>query len=456
MTSAFTFGLFRQDMAASVSTERVHSGTQSGKMYLTGFDVINRHQFSWHTYLYRKTPDVSALKEGLARALLQMPAFSGQIRKEYGGSLYIDCADYGVPITVEDVPYSIPSYGVHHSVDLDFKKYVPACPLSIVDKNEALFRVKITRFRCGACIVGAAWPHSLVDGTAYMEFVTRWAKYARGDSTLPDPELDRSKFSRLAKGSGDSASAISSMVNLGRFEFFSFMLRALFRSRFFTDHYAFVLTVDQIDNIRKQRASLGLGNFSTGDLLSAIMWKKIAEIQNLSEFSTLGTIRNVRGVPGVDLPDDYIGNAFMLSLVGHDFRGDAKNAIFEIASAIRDDKKKFTADMVREELAYLTKVMKKGKINLTALGVVNAQKKGALCNNLSRFPVRELDFGSGMPFWLDGPSRRMALRYFSLFPSVDREGDLVVHLILPSKEMRKFKKNHGGSNAVLDGFLSLV
>lgn len=449
-----TTGDCRPHASQQRCTEVIRAGIAGGRIPLTGLDVIGGHRFSWHTYFYRSTPNVARLKSSLSEILRQMPIFAGRMKSSEHG-LYIDCNDAGIPFTVIDAVGSMPDYGLHRPLEADRRRYVDRPPLRIVDRDRPLCLIRVTRFSDGGGVIGLTWAHSLVDGTAHTHFVSRWARQGRGEPSLPPPDLDRNRLLKMCWGAGEQPSDVSTLVELSPLSRLIVTARISW-GRIAASHYLFRIPPPQLDLVRRLRNStndyfLGEYRITTNDILCAILWRRIAQIRKPTRRSSLALLHNLRGMAGLELSDDYLGNALMQVYLACDSEQLLVAPIEEVARRIRVAIGRVTTYQVRRELAYIATQTKRD-VEFSLRGNLANLSDGLLCSNVSRFPVDELDFGFGKPCWIEGQSCKLTGHLCSIASTPDNDGSLIVHLVLPRGEMKAFKHKYGDGFMVADDF----
>lgn len=415
------------------------AGPVAGKVPLTAIDTLWGHPQAYQLYLYKNRLDVPTLKATLHKMLTTVPDVAGRLIGDAFGREYIDRNNRGIIFDVVDIDETAPDYGVQRVIEDDAERYVRPPVENLLNSDEPLFNVQVTRFQCGTTILGIRWPHSLCDGTGYTGFLARWARLCRGESSLPGFDLDREKLLRLYADRTPPATVPSlALFDEAGLRSIGEKLMALSAGK---RYRAFVIAGDDIRRLKADSADSPVEPdqwVSTQDLVTAKIWQTIARSQQTHDALELGALYNYRDKAGLGIGADYFGNAITFGVTQFDsdelrvcsLKGIALR-LRRVATASVD------ADKIKDELSYVQDVKKRGAGSCMARAFLCATTTGTIANNVSRFPLHELDFGSGSPYWIGGPAR-FHQRYFTLYPNADGGGGLILHLNLPQDEMNRF------------------
>ncbi|HEY0094254.1 MAG TPA: acyltransferase [Archangium sp.] len=320
-------------------------------------------------FFYERLPTAEALAEGLARTL---PAFP-RLR-------------VGDRVSLDDVPGSrVPSgdkdsrTGLFDSAERGTRW--PRCQL------------KISRFGEGGCL-GASMSHVLGDGVSLVNFLNAWARNVQGAapvapavSECPPPPVE---------ALGASGPLEEELARAG------FRLGPLPRFCLREDYTWDILRLprEQVEALlREARASQP--QVTVGDVLAAHLFRHYhpTAVEGAPEPS-LGVIFDFRRIPGL-LPASYFGNAGLPLLVPL-APGEATTLpLPALAARVRARLQSASAADFHRYHALLEEVRRtRGQEGLNRVAF-SAEDHGLVINNISRFDLSLLDFGTGAPYVFD-------------------------------------------------------
>lgn len=148
--------------------------------------------------------DVERFCVAVAKTLSIFPGVAGRLCKlpDTGGKkgdIYLRLTNSGVPVSVVD-DYTTERFPMGHVLvdPEEFEPWVDPIPLpSVVDEDEPLFRVRLTRLhKSGQMIYTTCWLHALGDGYMASLVGTYISTFYRGDSVehLPLPSMEKVFF----------------------------------------------------------------------------------------------------------------------------------------------------------------------------------------------------------------------------------------------------------------------
>ncbi|MCY1078422.1 acyltransferase [Archangium lansingense] len=343
-------------------------------------------------FFYERLPEAELLAEGLARTLPAFPRLQAAV-------------------SLRDVPgVELPSDDkVSRAGLFDVAEPGPGRPLC---------RLKVSRFGAGGCL-GASMSHVLGDGVSLVGFLSAWARSVRGQApaapvsselpTLPAGALDGSRS--LEEELGRAGFRLGSPPPHRRREDFTWDIRRFSREE-----------VDAL--VREARASQP--QVTSADVLAAFLWRLYhpPSLEGTAE-PELGIIFDFRRIPGL-LPASYFGTAGLPLRVPLSPQEASTLSLPEIAARIRARLQSASATEFFRYHALMEEVRRtQGQEGLDRLNA-SAEDHGLLINNISRFDLSLLDFGTGAPHTFDvlTPKSRMCF-------IVTRGDSLEAHTSLP-------------------------
>jgi len=401
---------------------------------LSPVDVFNSVSYPTLMFLYRQGLDVTRLKEALRTVLAEVPDVAGRLIKR-DGQYCIAWNDAGVGFDVIDVNTAMPDYGfANPTVEAPPLSSLPN-PAKIVNADLPLCRFQVTRFRCSAAILTMHISHVLCDGFGRGWFLARWARICRGAPALPPMDVDRNTLIRIAelydKVGGANAFKMMRAGELKKqFEAFHrgpFSLKAL------------RVSAAELTALRdKTIVGLKGERISRQDVLVAKVWRTLALAQPDPSPGKLFLVQDFRRNAEFGLGEHYFGNAVTTTSLDHDAADIAQQPLGILAQRIRTNTiKALSFERIAADLAFQ---WRHATVDGASLAVpkewVDFPKNQLGINNFSRFPLSELDFGTGAPFWVFG-NLWASGRSVTIFPLIrpDDPG-YAVYINIPEDHLR--------------------
>ncbi|WP_055489569.1 acyltransferase [Streptomyces sp. TP-A0356] len=387
------------------------AGEASGARIRLGvYDLLPGTFATPRTFYYRQTLDTEALRVSLTRTLAHYPMLTGRLERDDDGGLSVVCNGAGAAFSERRSDRPMPDYGPDHSAKSDLGSYIQSInPFRVVGHDTPLLTVRVTHMRGGGSVLGVSINHSVVDGSGFLDFLLHWSREHRGLDHRAAP-CARTLLDRLADGAAPGAEQHSAQyaVVSGR-QKLAFLWRVnagARRVRTITVRFAAEEVRALKETAGAQLAGSGPG-VSTGDALSAHLWKVLGALRGRSAESTerLGIVTGLRAALRATLPDGYWGNAVSnvtCALPAGDLR---KAPLGDTVAAVRSAIADATAERVRDEVAFL-EAQRRAKRSRRVLSrmSLDAFDGTVALNNSSRLPVYDIEFGAGRPFWFEFPA----------------------------------------------------
>lgn len=163
-----------------------------GKVQLTVFDRAAIDTYIPIVLAYpAPAPSNQALKEGLLRAIAPYPHLLGRFALDAHGRRFLHLNNEGVLVIEADVPADLADVLAAGGMTTDVAGFYPTVPEESV--GPALLQVKLSRYRCGALLLGVICHHHIADGHAASTFYGAWATAVREGKgfSVPSPFIDR-------------------------------------------------------------------------------------------------------------------------------------------------------------------------------------------------------------------------------------------------------------------------
>ena len=279
-------------------------------------------------------------------------------------------------------------------------------PVETVE-GQPLARVRLTDTP-GGSVLGVALSHAVVDGFSYFYFLSAWSRVFHGRDVAP-PALDRT---RLGPGLVAAPPGVPGPrpVREGCGLFLDERRPAIPRDRLRWTRRAFP-RAELGDLLRAAQAQCPV-RLSHNDVVAAWLWRRHvpgwADPREQTAWLSC-PVDARRLLPG--FPPTYFGCAVALANVSIERERLAEAPLADLARRVRDAVAAVDADRVLQSLGAIEGLrLQEGLEALERLHVVHP-RAGLLVTNLSRLPVREVEFDAGPPVAYDilAPVERCAV-----------------------------------------------
>jgi shikimate O-hydroxycinnamoyltransferase len=337
--------------------------------------------FAFH---YGRALDPAALQKGLEQVLPAFPLLRSRLIRSWENSLAYQIADDGLTFEVveSDSPFGQTK---------DIGRYIT--PVRSTEGNP-LTRITVTRTPDGS-VLGASISHALVDGYSYFHFLSSWARVCRGEKFLP-PDVNREGIFPPAEKRGEPVTAGNLLEHCG-----------LFLAEKRDPHPALSSSVERltitkdelrarVDEAKKESPGAML---SENDVITAWLWKNILPrwIQTAGQPETYVTCPvDCRRILKT-IPRNYFGCALCFTSARADIDALAGASIGELALRVHEAVRKVKDDYVSRSMDTLQRFRRAEGIEAMQRLHLRHPSAGLIVTNLTRMPLKDLDFGSGSP-----------------------------------------------------------
>jgi shikimate O-hydroxycinnamoyltransferase len=278
-------------------------------------------------------------------------------------------------------------------------------PVNTVE-GEPLTRIRLTQTPKGS-VLGVSISHSVADGFSYFYFLAGWARIFHGKSIVP-PSHERALlnygYGKVGENQGKEL-----LENCG-----------LFLDKKRTDIDRDKLRWETINFSESELKSL-LGEaqkecevrLSFNDVVVATLWKRYMKQWRKNDSDDMTYIScpfDYRRFL-TDFPKTYFGNAVALATISLSYENLMAASLAELAIMVRKGIGSISAQYIREGLSTLRGITKKEGVQINEKIHVTHPTRGLLVTNLSRLPVKEIEFNAGPPakFEILTPANRGAV-----------------------------------------------
>ncbi|CAK7337532.1 unnamed protein product [Dovyalis caffra] len=172
--------------------------TWTGRVSLSAWDQIGTITHVPTIYFYRPSPNwltpsdaiINNLRDSLSHALVPFYPLAGRLHWIGRGRLELECNAMGVKLTEAESESKLEDFG-DFLPSLEYEYLIPNVDYTVPIHDLPLLLVQLTKFQCGGISLSLTISHALVDGQSALQFMSEWARIARGEPLGTVPFLDR-------------------------------------------------------------------------------------------------------------------------------------------------------------------------------------------------------------------------------------------------------------------------
>ncbi len=334
--------------------------------------------FSFQTMI-----DPDALQISLNETLEYFPVLRSQLIKTSE-------TDYGFHISEDGLTFEVMESDLAFEESRRVTEYIS--PVRSIE-GKPLTKITLTQTPKGS-ILAVSVSHALADGFSYFHFLSSWARVCRGDPIIK-PFLGRDVF--LSDFDHTEKTITSDDIYTDCGLFYGRKRRTVHAGRM-TDERIFLSDETMRSSIEKAKQEHNL-SLTENDVITAHLWKKYIPMWNKENDDPKTYVTcpfDFRRVL-TQFPKNYFGCALCFataSLVYHDL---LESSIGDLAILIRNSVGKIKEDYILKSLDTLESFRK--QCGLAAIEEIHLRHPihGMIVTNISRLPLRDIDFGSGAP-----------------------------------------------------------
>lgn len=335
-------------------------------------------------FSYPHLLDAHEIRKSLDQVLTHFPLLQSKLVKRGAN-------EYEYRIENEGLTFEIFDSNVSFKESKNIQQYITPVYSS---EGNPLTKIALTQTPEGS-VLAVSISHALVDGFSYFHFFSSWARLNRGDRIL-NPSIERDGILPTLNASVTEITPKMIYDDCGLFygERRAASQNDLAREeRFYLSKDAIAI---HIENAKKEYPQV---LFSENDILVALLWQKYLTLwgkgaQNPETFMTcpVDFRRIVKSIPKT-----YFGCAVCVATAALDFNHLADASLGEVALLVNKSVRRVNEEYVVGSLQTLDSLRKqKGIAEMEKLHLKHPAQ-GMIVTNLSRMPIRDLDFGKGGP-----------------------------------------------------------
>lgn len=345
-------------------------------------------------WVFDAPPDIHLLKETLAQLLNDYQPLAGRLLLKEG---VIDLNNEGVSFEAVTGKHQN-TEGLLNNKSI-LKNHVPKVSVSRIQSGkEPLLSVKITAIN-NKSILGVACSHACMDGYNFYQFLQNWALLCQNKEIVrPSPENNLFDSIEILGSEESQRQALQkNWVKLKPFDLLSLMWSSV---RGINKHKSppIFISNKHIQQLKDQASGLTNTKVGTNAVLSALITKMCFTMNaaNPQTEYSIANVVNLRNRLKTLLPN-ALGNA-VITVSTRKF--EAGSGYHEIAMIIQRTMEQLIKEGNLVENVQLNLSMMANKLPFAPLDVAGMNGRNPTCiyiNNHTRFPVYDIDFGSGYP-----------------------------------------------------------
>ena len=259
--------------------------------------------------------------------------------------------------------------------------------------GQPLTRITLTRNPQGS-VLAVSISHALVDGFSYFHFLSSWARISRGENFI-QPSLDREMFVKYQTGTTEQITPDQLYTRCGLFYTDQPRNQQSGHSpheKIFISDETIRITLEEIK--QDQQVS-----FTANDVITAMLWKKYLPLWNQKGDypQTYITCPFDFRRALTDFPKNYFGCALCFATASIDLQSLRKSSLGELALLIRNSITRMKNDYILNSVQTLENFRRQhGMLSMENIHLRHPLS-GMIVTNLTRLPIADLNFGSGVP-----------------------------------------------------------
>ncbi|MFB0566256.1 MAG: acyltransferase [Candidatus Aminicenantaceae bacterium] len=335
-------------------------------------------------FYYNKNLDPDLLRKGLNETLNYFPILRSKLVK-------ISKTDYEFHTSDDGLTFQVSDSNVAFEKSKSIEKYI--MPVRTIEEKP-LTKITLTQTPKGS-FLAVSVSHALVDGFSFFYFFSSWARICRGESIIIKPSLERTVFSSYLKSSKKTFTSNDIYSNCG---LFYGNKRSNWQGGPINEE-RILISKDTIRDYLKEVENERDISLSENDILTALLWKNyipswIKENDNPVTYVTCPfDFRRALS----DFPNNYFGCSICFTTASIDLSSLSKVSIGDLAILVRNSVNKVRSDYVVRSLQTLESLRKQKGLEVMEEIHLRHPNHGMIVTNLTRLPIRELDFGAGIP-----------------------------------------------------------
>jgi NRPS condensation-like uncharacterized protein len=362
-------------------------------------------------FSYKENLDPAVLRRCLDETLKHFPILSSKLRRTSEHDYVFQMKDDGLSFETFKSSFSF-----------DELKDVRQIITPVRSKEEEpLTKIKLMQTPKGS-VLAVSISHALVDGFSYFHFLSSWASICKGQRILK-PSLQREQ---LLPGITDHKKPITFDSILAHCGLFYEQKRHELGTDPIREERIFISREIIRSHLEEAKQKYEI-SFSENDIITALLWKKYIPLWSDGKHNPTTYVtcpfdfrRTLR-----ELSKTYLGCALCFATASIDFEGLVKASLGDLALLVRNAVGKINRDYILGSLQALETLRRKNGLGAMEKLHLRHPQHGIVVTNITRLPIRDLDFGIGAP--VSFLTYTEILRGAAIFPEENGVEILVLH-----------------------------
>lgn len=334
-------------------------------------------------FSYDQILDPGLLEKSLHETLNYFPILRSQLVR-------ISETDYEFHISEQGLTFDVLESTVNFEEAGSIEQYI--IPVSSI-AGEPLTKITLTQTP-GGSVLAVSVSHALADGFSYFHFFSAWARICRGEAIIK-PSLERDVLLANGNKSEKIITANDIYTNCGLF--YGSERRKLQSGPVHEDR--FFISKDTIRSILEEKKNEPGISLTENDIITALLWQKYIPIwskENNNQKTYVTCPFDIRRVLS-GLPRNYFGCALSFGTAAINYNDLLEASVGDLAILVRNSIKRVKNDYILRSLETLETLRKQKGLDAMEEIHLRHPHHGIIVTNLTRLPIRDLNFGSGAP-----------------------------------------------------------
>ncbi|MDH7511747.1 MAG: acyltransferase [Clostridiales bacterium] len=334
-------------------------------------------------FYYPKPLDPQALKKSLEATLVPFPILRSQLKR-------ISEHDFEFRVCDDGLTFEVRESNQPFEKSSSIERYI--APVRSVE-GQPLTKIALTQ-TSGESVLTVSVSHALADGFSYFHFLSSWARACRGDPIIP-PFLERNILLSSFDYRPKPVSPEDVYEHCGLF----YGGRRGQEKAGRAHEERLLISDESIAFYLEAAKGEHAVSLTENDAITALLWKTFVPLRHTESENPVTYVTcpfDFRRVLD-GFPKNYFGCALCFATASVDFDTLLKAPLGDLALLVRNSVSRVKPDYVFSSLSTLEGLRRQG--GLAAMEEVHLRhpRHGLIVTNLTRLPLRDIDFGSGPP-----------------------------------------------------------